>query len=178
MITKHDERQILLAGHTAWVSRLVKDGHDQGFMIKIVEGSRVKEYFSENGETFLPMTSSILDSGMLQKNIFTEPESSEARVLLLRQVLSEWMKDSKDYETQIYSFDPVAIRLRQRHVNAPGHAHWGCVTCEMCDATFAIGYNRIFGDKAAEVRTVQKLREKLSDDHLRQAMHLDAYELG
>lgn len=148
---KHDERRVAVADREVLVSRLVEGGNDAGYMLKTVpSGTLQEEFFSEDGRSFFPMSSSILHSGLLQKTVNkVAPISDAVLVLLLRQAMAEWAKDAKGYARELYSLDPVAIRVEQRRVNAPGHADWGRVTCESCGDTFALGYNRVFGDRAA-----------------------------
>jgi hypothetical protein len=103
----------------------------------------------ENEEGFFLMTSSILQSGLMHKTIDKlAPIADVALVLLLRQALAEWARVVKGYERQLHSLDPVAIRLGQRRVNAPEHAHWGHVTCEACGDIFALVPLRWAGSEA------------------------------
>jgi hypothetical protein len=177
---KHDERRVMVADREVFVSRLVVGGKDAGYMLKTVpSGTLQKEFFCEDGRNFFPMTSSILHSGLMQKTVNkVAPISDAVLVLLLRQALAEWAKDAKGYEKQLHSLGPVAIRLEQRRVNAPGHADWGHVTCESCGDTFALGYNRVFGDRAAEQKCVAMFERILADEHRRGHLHRDAYQLG
>jgi hypothetical protein len=52
------------------------------------------------------------------------------------------------------------------------------VTCRACGDTFALGYNRVFGDKAAETKCVAMFEGILADEHVQGHSHRDAYELG
>jgi hypothetical protein len=148
-------------------------------MLKTVPGGALQEeFFTEDGRTFFPMTSSILHSGLTHKTIDNvAPIADAALVLVLRQALAEWARVVKGYERQLLSLDPVAIRTGQRMVNAPDHADWGHVTCQGCGDTFALGYNRVFGDKAAEGRCVGMFEGILAEQHRQGRLHQDAYEL-
>jgi hypothetical protein len=179
-VEKHDERRVTVADCEVSVSRFVEGGKDAGFMLKTVpSGTLQEDFFSEDGRSFFRMSSSILHSGELEKYILlATPIPGAALVLLLRQALTEWAKGSDGYARQIYSPDPVAIRLHQERVNAPGHADWGHVNCQSCGDTFALGYNRIFGNKAAEAKYLARFEDVLADEHQRDQLHQDAYELG
>ena len=43
---------------------------------------------------------------------------------------------------------------------------------------FALGYNRIFGDRSAEAKCLAMFEGILAEDHRRDQLHQDAYELG
>lgn len=170
----------MVAEREVSVSRLVEGGKDAGYMLKTVpSGTLQEDFFSADGRSFFLMSSSILHSGELEKSfLLATPITGAALVLLLRQALSEWAKGAEGYATQLYSPDPVAIRLHQERVTAPGHADWGHVTCQSCGDTFALGYNRIFGNKAAEAKYLARFEDILGDEHKRGESHQDAYELG
>jgi len=172
---RHDERRVMVADREVFVSRLVDVGKDAGYMVKTApSGTLLEEFFTEDERCFYPMSSSILHSGLMHKTINeVAPITDAGLVLLLRQALAEWVRVVKGYERQLHSLDPVAIRLEQRRVNAPEHDGWGHVTCEACGDTFALGYNRIFGDRMAEAKCVALFEGILAEEHKQGRSHRD-----
>jgi hypothetical protein len=81
------------------------------------------------------------------------------------------------YKSELAPIGPVAIKLGQRNVYAPGHDTWGVVTCEACQATFALGPNRIYGSRTGEIDCVGELQTLLAEDHKFGREHGDSYEL-
>lgn len=177
---KHDERPVTVADREVLVSRIAEEGKDAAFILKAApSGTLLEEFFSEDERSFFPMSSSILQSGLMQKAVNkATPASDAGLVLLLRQAVAEWARAAKGYERQLRSLDPAAIRVGQRRVNAPGHADWGHVTCESCGDTFALGYNRLFGDRAAEAKCVAMFEGIVAEEHKQGRLHQDAYELA
>lgn len=176
---KRDERRVAVADREVIVARVVEGKSDVGYMVKTVpSGTLVDEFFSEDGRSFFPMSSRILLSGPMLKVVNNAaPVPDGTLVLLLRQALAEWAREVRGYERHLHSLGPVAIRLEQRSVNAPGHADWGHVACQSCGDTFALGYNRIFGDKTAETKCVAMFEGILAEEHKQGRLHQDAYEL-
>src|ERR1017187_5234837 len=177
---KHDERRVTVADREVLVSRLVEKGKDAGYMLKTVpSGTLQEDFFSGDGRSFVPISSTILHSGQLKKSILlATPISDAALIVLLRQALAEWSKGGRGYETHLYSLDPVAIRIQQHRVNAPSHSDWQHVTCHSCGDKFALGYNRTYGDKAEEAKYLARFEGILADEHKQNQSHRDAYELG
>ena len=83
----------------------------------------------------------------------------------------------RKYKSKMDSLSPVAVKLGQHEVHAPGHDHWGVVTCDKCGETFAIGPNRIYGAQLDERACAQQFERLLAQDHRRDEVHADAYEI-
>ena len=61
---KHDERRVTVADREVFVSRLVEKGKDAGYMLKTVpSGTLQEDFFSGDGRSFVPISSSILSKG-------------------------------------------------------------------------------------------------------------------
>jgi hypothetical protein len=82
------------------------------------------------------------------------------------------------YKEKLSSLSPVAIRLMQTDIHAPEHDNWGVVTCDTCEAQFAIGPNRIYGARASQQDCVDRFETLLAHDHQRNQSHKDSYELS
>ena len=83
------------------------------------------------------------------------------------------------YKTKIVPLCPVAVKIHppQHEVHAPGHLDWGVVTCDKCEARFAIGPNMIFGSRLTGEQAAKQLAEILAKDHDAQRSHENSYEL-
>ncbi len=84
----------------------------------------------------------------------------------------------KTYKTKLDSLCPVAIKLHQMEVHAPGHSTWGILTCDACGDEFGIGPNQIHGSQKTEEECVKQLEAILAEDHRKQQNHRNCYELG
>lgn len=84
--------------------------------------------------------------------------------------------DYEAYKKKIMPLCPVAVRQHQVEVHAPGHVHWGTVTCD-CGAKFDIGPNMIFGSRLTDVEAAKQFLETLAEDHRANRQHQDAYEI-
>lgn len=83
----------------------------------------------------------------------------------------------KGYDTRIEPLCPVAIKLRQTSVHAPGHDTWGVVTCDVCKEQFAIGPNRIHGSRITAEECTRRLEARLNEDHKQIKPHADGYDI-
>jgi hypothetical protein len=81
------------------------------------------------------------------------------------------------YRTQVAPICPVAIKLGQVEVNAPEHDHWGIVSCDACEDKFAIGPNRTYGSRRADVDCARDLEALLAEDHRLNRPHQDSLEI-
>ena len=84
---------------------------------------------------------------------------------------------NEPYKEAVGGANPVAVRLGQMNVNAPGHETWGTVTCDQCDDKFALGQPRTTAD-ARRDEYAARLKKILADDHARNTTHRDSYDLG
>jgi cysteinyl-tRNA synthetase len=87
-----------------------------------------------------------------------------------------WRRKS-GYMTRVSPLCPVAIKFDQSEVHAPDHDTWGTVSCENCEAKFAIGPNRTFGSRSTPEVCAKQLEELLSADHRLGQPHKNSYEL-
>jgi hypothetical protein len=85
----------------------------------------------------------------------------------------------EQYKKKIAPLCPVAVKLGQAEVCAPGHNNWGVVTCDApgCGAKFAIGPDMIYGSRISDVQAAKDLASLLTEDHKRNSPHQNAYEL-
>jgi hypothetical protein len=81
------------------------------------------------------------------------------------------------YKKKIMPLCPVAVRQHQVEVHAPGHVHWGTVTCTGCGAKFDIGPNMIFGSRLTDVQAAKQFEATLAEDHKAGRPHQDSYEI-
>jgi hypothetical protein len=84
---------------------------------------------------------------------------------------------SKSYKSKITCLCPVAVKVGQEEVCAPGHEIWGTVTCDTCGDQFNIGPNHIYGSRRTERDCAQSLQKSLVEDHKNGVPHRDWYEL-
>lgn len=82
------------------------------------------------------------------------------------------------YKTKIESLNPVAVKLCQTEVRAPGHDIWGVVTCDACGEQFGIGPDRIYGSRSGERKCVEQLEAMLAEEHGNGQPHRNSYELA
>lgn len=81
---------------------------------------------------------------------------------------------SERYKEAISSIHPLAIKLYQREVHAPGHESWGTVTCDTCGEKFGLGYNRIYGSGGQTAdQCAEALDRILAADHAANRTHLN-----
>lgn len=85
----------------------------------------------------------------------------------------------REYKSKITPLCPVAVRLDQVEVCAPGHNDWGIVTCDEagCGARFVIGPNMIYGSRITDVQAAQDLADILAEDHKKSRQHQNSYEI-
>ncbi len=81
------------------------------------------------------------------------------------------------YKTKVEPLSPVAIKLGQTEVYAPGHDTWGVVACDVCGERFAIGPNRMYGSRRTDVDCAKDLEEILAEDHNRSRPHPNSFVL-
>jgi hypothetical protein len=81
------------------------------------------------------------------------------------------------YTNEINCLSPVAIKLGQTKVCAPGHDTWCEVTCEACNERFKIGPNRTYGSRRSPEYCVRSLQKILGGDHKNGIPHSNWYEL-
>ena len=63
-MAKDNERHITVAGGEAIVARIMEEGNHAGYVAKTVpSGTLAKEFFSDDGRSFAPLESRILDTG-------------------------------------------------------------------------------------------------------------------
>jgi hypothetical protein len=82
------------------------------------------------------------------------------------------------YKAKIESLSPVAVKLCQTEVHAPGHDTWGVVTCDACGEKFCIGPNRIYGSRRGEHKCVEQFEAMLAEEHRKGQAHSNSYELA
>ncbi len=80
------------------------------------------------------------------------------------------------YKKALTTLSPVAVKSDQAEVHAPGHKHWGTVTCDDCGAKFNIGPSLIYGSRRSEMEYVEMLENQLADDHKFSRQHQNSYE--
>jgi hypothetical protein len=84
-----------------------------------------------------------------------------------------------EYTEKASPLCPIAIKLNQAVVHAPQHSEWGVVACEFdgCGEKFKIGPHRFFGTKSSTQTCVRQLQQLLADDHTKNRIHSNSYEL-
>ena len=82
-----------------------------------------------------------------------------------------------NYKSEIHPLSPVAIKLGQHEVHAPGHDTWGEETCDICGEKFTVGPNRIYGSRLSEQGAVTQLKAILAKDHELNRPHVNSYEI-
>jgi hypothetical protein len=83
-----------------------------------------------------------------------------------------------DYKEEVTPLCPVAVKLGQNNVHAPGHSSWGTVACDRCKDVFSMGQNYIFGSRISDKEAVSRLEEILAQDHAMGQLHHDYYEIA
>jgi len=86
-------------------------------------------------------------------------------------------KEMTDYKTKVESLNPVAIKLDQHEVHAPGHDNWRVLACDQCEDKFALGPNRIYGSRTTEEECVKQLVTILAAYHQHKRPHQNNYDL-
>jgi hypothetical protein len=84
----------------------------------------------------------------------------------------------ENYKMKIECLGPVAVKLGQSEVHAPGHDAWGTVTCDVCGEQFSIGPNRIYASRRTAQDCVRQLETVLAREHEDRKPHMNSYELG
>lgn len=87
------------------------------------------------------------------------------------------MSSATKYKSEIDPLCPVAIKLGQTEVRAPGHETWETVTCPACPDKFALGPSRIYGSRITKETATKNLLSRLAEDHNRHRVHENSYEL-
>ncbi len=84
-----------------------------------------------------------------------------------------------EYKEKIAPLCPVAVKASQAVVHAPEHSEWGVVTCDVagCGEKFRIGPHKFFGTKSAAQSLAKQLEQFLAEDHSKQRIHANSYEL-
>lgn len=83
----------------------------------------------------------------------------------------------KTYERKLDSLSPVAIKLGQTQVCAPGHDTLDVIGCKICGERFAIGPNRTYGSRRHARECLGQLQALLEEDHKEGRSHRNSYEL-
>jgi hypothetical protein len=81
-----------------------------------------------------------------------------------------------DYKSETHTPNPVAIRLDQTEVHAPGHKDWAQVTCPACPDKFSIGHHQAFPSISTKQQVTKELLSALADDHSHGRNHRNSYE--
>lgn len=82
------------------------------------------------------------------------------------------------YKAELNAIGPIAVRIGQLNLRAPQHSTWGVVSCDVCQAQFAIGPNRHYGSRVPEADCIEELKRFLATDHQYSHPHRDGYELA
>ncbi len=69
------------------------------------------------------------------------------------------------YNKALTTLNPIAVKVGQTEVHAPGHIDWGILTCDKCGEKFHIGPSQIYGSRQSEDTCVRLLSDRLDEDH-------------